>query len=107
VALLLSHFDIEYAALYRNEGGMNFTDSSIVSGVARGTQGYVGWGDAFVDFSNGGWQDFFWSTSRLPAGRLRTQVDKISGAETPVLEPARRTFRNISKQVGPAIQTDK
>ncbi len=53
MSLLLSHFDIEYAALYRNDRRrqVNFTDMSIASGIARGTQGYVGWGDAFVDFS--------------------------------------------------------
>src|SRR5882762_2819698 len=58
MSLLLSHFDIEYAALYRNQGGMNFSDDSIASGIARGTQGFVGWGDAFVDFANSGWRDF-------------------------------------------------
>jgi len=70
MSLLLSHFDIEYAALYRNEGGMNFTDVSVASGIARGTQGYVGWGDAFVDFSNDGWEDFF-----LVTGHVYPQVD--------------------------------
>src|ERR1035438_7737671 len=35
MSLLISHFDVEYAALYRNEGGMNFTDVSIASGIAR------------------------------------------------------------------------
>ena len=90
MSLLLSHFDIEYAALYRNEGDMNFTDASIASGIARGTQGYVGWGDAFVDFSNDGWQDFF-----LVNGHVYPQVDsahtadQISRAETSVFEPAR------------------
>jgi len=43
MSLLLSHFDIEYAALCRDDGGMNFADVSIASGIARGTQGYVGW----------------------------------------------------------------
>lgn len=41
MSLVLSHFDIEYAALYRNQGGMNFADESILSGIARGTQGFI------------------------------------------------------------------
>ena len=49
---------------------MNFTDNSIASGIARGTQGYVGWGDAFVDFANNGWLDFF-----LVDGHVYPQVD--------------------------------
>ena len=106
MSLLLSHFDVEYAALYRNEGDMNFTDVSIASGIARGTQGYVGWGDAFVDFDNDGWQDFF-----LVNGHVYPQVDNARAA-TKFLEPKSLfmnqhdgTFKNISRQVGAAIET--
>jgi enediyne biosynthesis protein E4 len=105
MSLLLSHFDIEYAALYRNDGGMNFTDMSRVSGIARGTQGYVGWGDAFVDFSNDGWQDFF-----LVNGHVYPQVDSTHSS-TRFLQPKflflnqrDGTFKNVSNRVGPAIQ---
>jgi len=108
MSLVLSHFDIEYAALYRNQGAMNFADESILSGIARGTQGYVGWGDAFVDLSNDGWQDFF-----LVNGHVYPQVDSIARA-TRYLEPKLLflnqhdgTFRNISTQVGPALQTEQ
>jgi len=108
MSLVLSHFDIEYAALYRNQGAMNFADESILSGIARGTQGYVGWGDAFVDFSNDGWQDFF-----LVNGHVYPQVDSVARA-TRYLEPKLLflnqhdgTFRNISTQVGPALQTEQ
>jgi hypothetical protein len=104
MSLLLSHFDIEYAALYRNEGRMNFADVSVASGIARGTQGYVGWGDAFVDFANTGWQDFF-----LVNGHVYPQVDSVPRA-TKYLEPKllflnqhHGTFRNVSRQVGPAL----
>jgi enediyne biosynthesis protein E4 len=104
-SLLLSHFDIEYAALYRNDGGMNFSDVSIPSGIARGTQGYVGWGDAFVDFDNDGWQDFF-----LVNGHVYPQVDTVPRAtkylETKLLFLNQRdgSFKNVSRQVGPALQ---
>ena len=108
MSLLLSHFDIEYAALYHNEGGMNFADVSIPSGIARGTQGFVGWGDAFVDFDNDGWQDFF-----LVNGHVYPQVDTAHKA-TRYLEPKLLflnqrdgTFRNISRQTGPAIQIEQ
>jgi len=120
MSLALSHFDNEYAALYRNDagvnnkavndgrasdGGMSFTDTSIASGIARGTQGYVGWGDAFVDFGNTGWEDFF-----LVNGHVYPQVDHARTAAR-YLEPKLLfvnqkdgTFRNASKLVGEAIQ---
>jgi hypothetical protein len=104
-SLSLSHFDIEYAAVYRNDGVMNFADVSIPSGIARGTQGYVGWGDVFVDFDNDGWQDFF-----LVNGHVYPQVDTVPRS-TKYLEPKLLflnqhdgSFRNISRRVGPALQ---
>ncbi len=106
MSLAISHFDVEYTALYRNDGDMNFTDASIASGIARGTQGFVGWGDGFVDFSNCGWQDFFQVN-----GHVYPQVDSLHLA-TRFLEPKLLflnqrdgTFRNVSRRVGPAIQT--
>ncbi|HTW81777.1 MAG TPA: CRTAC1 family protein [Terracidiphilus sp.] len=106
LSLAISHFDVEYTALYTNDGGMNFTDNSIASGIARGTQGSVGWGDAFVDFANSGWQDFFEVT-----GHVYPQVDTTHTA-THYLQPKLLflnrhdgTFQNISRRVGPALQT--
>ena len=105
MSLLLSHFDIEYAALYRNDGDMNFTDVSIASGIARGTQGYVGWGDAFVDFDNDGWLDFF-----LANGHVYPQVDSAHTTAR-FLEPKlvfvnqrNGMFRDISRRDGPALK---
>ena len=105
MSLAISHFDVEYTALYTNDGGMNFTDNSIASGIARGTQGYVGWGAAFVDFANNGWQDFFQVN-----GHVYPQVDTTHTA-THYLEPKLLflnqhdgTFLNISRRVGPALE---
>ena len=106
MSLVISHFDVEYAALYTNDGSMNFTDNSVTSGIARGTQGYVGWGDAFVDFANNGWQDFF-----LVNGHVYPQIDTVHTAirylEPMLLFLNRRNgdFQNVSRRLGPAIQT--
>ena len=105
MSLAISHFDNEYTSVYRNDGSMNFTDASIASGIARGTQGSVGWGDAFVDFSNDGWLDFFQVN-----GHVYPQVDSAHRGNR-FLEPKLLflnqrdgTFRNVSWRVGPALQ---
>lgn len=105
MSILVSHFDVEYSALYRNDGGMNFTDVSVASGIARGTQGYVGWGNAFVDFANSGWADYFQIN-----GHVYPQVDSLHLA-TKFREPKllflnlhNGKFTNISRRVGEAIQ---
>jgi enediyne biosynthesis protein E4 len=105
ISLVISHFDNEFAAFYRNDGAMDFTDVSLSSGVGRGTVGYVGWGDAFVDFDNDGWQDLF-----VVNGHVYPQVDQIRSSlhylEPKLLFVNQRngTFKDISKVAGPAIQ---
>jgi hypothetical protein len=104
-SLLISHFDNEYAAYFKNEGDMTFSDESIASGIARGTQGFVGWGDAFVDFSNCGWQDFL-----LVNGHVYPQVDSTPTAarykepKLLFLNQRNGSFRNVSLRVGDALK---
>jgi len=105
ISVVISHFDNEFAAFYRNDGKMDFTDVSLSSGVGRGTVGYVGWGDAFVDFDNDGWQDLF-----VVNGHVYPQVDQ-SRSSVRYLEPKllflnqrNGTFKDISKLAGDAIQ---
>ena len=105
MSVVISHFDNEFAAFYRNDGAMDFTDVSLSSGVGRGTVGYVGWGTAFVDFDNDGWQDLF-----VVNGHVYPQVDQIRSSLR-YLEPKllflnqrNGTFKDISKLAGQAIQ---
>jgi hypothetical protein len=104
-SIAISHFSEEYATLYRNDGGMNFTDVSYPSGIARATTPYVGWGDAFFDLNNSGWLDFI-----LVNGHVYPQVG-ASGTGTVYREPKLvyanqhdGTFRDVSKFSGPAVQ---
>jgi enediyne biosynthesis protein E4 len=107
-SVLISHFDNEYAALYRNDGNMTFSEVSFASGVGRASRGYVGWGDAFVDFANRGWPDIF-----MVNGHVYPQVDTVPTGpryrEPMVLLENQRngTFKDMSKEGGPAIQTPR
>lgn len=105
MSLAISHFDNEYTAFYRNDGSMSFTDASIAAGTVKGTKGYVGWGDAFVDFDNDGWADFF-----QVDGHVYPQMDNPQ-LNAKYLQPKllfvnlrNGSFKDISKQAGPAIQ---
>jgi hypothetical protein len=105
MSLFISHFDSEYAVFYRNDGDMSFTDVSVPSGIAKATRGKVGWGVAFVDFSNDGWQDIF-----LVNGHVYPQVDSTNSGlsylepKTLLLNQRNGTFKDISKLAGTAIQ---
>jgi enediyne biosynthesis protein E4 len=104
-SVAITHFSDEYAALYRNNGGLNFTDVSSSSGIARGTTPYVGWGDAFFDLDNDGWPDLI-----IVNGHVYPQVD-TKNVGTAFREPKLLylnqhdgTFRDASKLAGTAIQ---
>ncbi len=106
MSLFVSHFDNEYATLYRNDGAMNFTDVSTPSGVEKATRGNVGWGDAFVDFDNDGWLDLF-----LVNGHVYPQVESMH-QNVHYLEPKvllvndhAGKFRSLREQTGNAILT--
>ncbi len=104
-SIAITHFSEEYAALYRNDGGLNFTDVSYPSGIARGTTPYVGWGDAFFDLDNDGWPDLI-----MVNGHVYPQVDtkdigtKFREPKLLYLNQHDGTFRDISKLAGAAIQ---
>jgi hypothetical protein len=105
LSLFVTHFSEEYAALFRNDGAMSFTDVSFHAGVAAPTIPYVGWGTAFFDFDNDGWPDLF-----LVNGHVYPQVDTLDvGAryrepKLLFLNQHDGTFRNISGLAGTAIQ---
>ena len=104
-SILISHFSKEYAALYRNDAAMTFTDVSRSAGIAAATTSYVGWGDAFVDLSNNGWPDVI-----LVNGHVYPQVDtrdvgtRYREPKLLFLNQRDGTFRNISNQAGPALE---
>ncbi len=104
-SILVSHFSDEYAALFRNDGKLSFTDVSHVAGVARPTVPFVGWGDTFLDLDNSGWQDIF-----LVNGHVYPQVDSTKTG-TAFREPKlvfrnrhNGTFEDVSAASGPALR---
>jgi enediyne biosynthesis protein E4 len=105
MSIAITHFNAEYAALYRNDGDLSFTDVSYSSGIARSTTPHVGWGDGFFDFDNDGWLDFF-----MVNGHVYPQVDSVD-IDSKYREPKLLflnehdgKFKDISKLVGPVIQ---
>lgn len=103
-SILVSHFSDDYATLFRNDGALNFSDVSDAAGIAKATMPYVGWGDAFVDLNNSGWQDII-----LVNGHVYPQVDNAKGDiryKEPKLVFQNRhdgTFADVSSISGAAI----
>jgi hypothetical protein len=106
MSILISHFSDEYAALYRNDGGLNFSDVSHAAGIALPSTPFVGWGDAFLDLDNSGWKDLI-----IVNGHVYPQVNDAKMG-TSYQEPALvfqnqhdGTFRDVSAESGAAVRT--
>ena len=105
-SIVVSHFSDEYATLYRNDAKNNFEDVSHSAGIAKASMPYVGWGDAFVDLNNSGWQDLV-----VVNGHVYPQVDSFD-AGTSYREPKLvylnqhdGTFREAGAETGSAVRT--
>jgi hypothetical protein len=104
-AIAITHFSEQYLELFRNDGNLSFTDVSNISGIARATTHYVGWGDAFYDVDNDGWLDLI-----AVNGHVYPQVDQanigVYFREPSQLFLNRRdgTFRDASNEAGAALK---
>jgi hypothetical protein len=105
MSLVVSHFSDEYAAMFRNDGGMTFSDVSRSAGISRASSPYVGWGDAFLDLDNSGWKDLI-----LANGHVYPQVDSVKMG-TRYKEPKLvfknqhdGMFKDVSEESGGAVR---
>lgn len=105
MSLVVTHFSDEYAAMFRNDGGMTFSDVSRSAGISRASSPYVGWGDAFLDLDNSGWKDLI-----LVNGHVYPQVDSVKMG-TRYKEPKLffknqhdGTFKDVSEESGEAVR---
>ncbi len=99
-----TNFSDDYNNLYRNLGKGVFRDISYGSGIAIPSWRMLGWGTAFVDFDNDGWEDIFVSN-----GHVYPQVDRFP-IDITFAQP-KQLFRNlgngkfeeVSKTLGSAM----
>jgi hypothetical protein len=69
--VVITNFQGEPNALYRNTGRGLFTEETWPSGVGEPTFAYLGWGTGFVDFDNDGRLDLFFAN-----GHVYPEVDQ-------------------------------
>jgi hypothetical protein len=84
----ISDFSDEAKLLFRNDGKMNFTETSMASGIGKVSMPFLGWGTGFIDYDNDGWLDLLFIN-----GHIYPAADRFdwgtSYSERPLL------FRNL------------
>jgi hypothetical protein len=101
--LFVTHLDLEYNRLYRNNGDGTFTDATFASKLGAGTFRMSGFGTRFVDYDNDGWRDLF-----IANGHVLDNIKEFH-AGTEYAEPKTvyrnvgGTFQDMTKQLGPDL----
>ena len=92
--LYVTHFFTETNTLYRNEGGVRFSDVTTTAGLAAATVEMLGWGTRFFDYDNNGRLDLF-----IANGHVYPQVDQAATG-TSYRQP-NQLFRNEGGRFAP------
>jgi hypothetical protein len=86
--LLVTDFSDDYKVLYRNDGGMSFSDVSDQVGIGQIPVPFLGWGAGLIDYDNDGWKDIF-----MVNGHVYPEVDQHDWGTTYAQRPL--LFRNV------------
>ena len=71
--VLVTNYQGEYNILYKNEGQLQFTDTTLISGFGRGSIPLVCFGLLVQDFDNDSWPD-----AHVAAGHVYPAADELS-----------------------------
>ncbi len=107
--IAVANYQDEYNILYRNDGRLQFTDASFVSGIAQGTRPYVSFGLLLEDLNNDSWNDMFVATGHVYPITDQLLDIFLGYAQTSLLfqNQGKGKFKNVSGQYGPAASLKK
>ena len=100
--LFVTHLDLEYNRLYRNQRDGTFTDATFSAKLGAGTFTMSGFGTRFVDYDNDGWRDLF-----IANGHVLDNVHLLHRGTT--YAEAKTIYRNVGgvfRDVTPQLGTD-
>jgi len=110
--LHVTNFADDFNVLYRNTGGGSFADVSFVSGIARVSIPFLGWGTDFLDYDNDGWLDLlvvnghvYPAADRLPWNTSYAQRALLFRNLGPPRTASSATFEDVGDAAGPALTT--
>jgi hypothetical protein len=99
----LTHFSLEYNALYHNQGQMQFEDVTGKAGIEN-PQLTVSWGTRFVDLNLDGWKDIFHSNGHVYPYLMTMRLNETWGQpKTLYLNLRNGRFKAVTAEGGPDL----
>jgi enediyne biosynthesis protein E4 len=108
-SLFVTNFSEEYDALYRNDGEY-LTDVSFRAKVAPASLPYVGWGTAFFDYDNDGFQDLIAVDGHVYPQLDQARLGASAGYRQRKLLYHNRgdgTFEEVAARFGPVLTEER
>jgi hypothetical protein len=112
--LHVTNFADDFNVLYHNVGAGSFADVSFVSGIARVSIPFLGWGTGFLDYDNDGWLDLvvvnghvYPAADRLPWNTSYAQRALLFRNLGPPRTQGSATFEDVGDAAGPALTTPR
>ena len=104
IDILATNFADEHNVLYRNSGGLFFTDVSYLSRVASTGSRQVAWGTAFFDYDNDGDRDLFVANGHTYPEADLPQANSSYREENLLFENrGGGRFDDVSTKAGPGL----
>jgi hypothetical protein len=104
-SLWVTNFQQETHSLYRNLGKEVFNHQSRAAGIPAIGKHFVGFGTAFLDVDNDGWEDLVIANGHVfrypPAGSMKQRAVLLRNVEY----QGRRFFKDLSQQGGAFFET--
>ncbi len=101
--IFVNNYDSEYNILYRNDGDLQFTDSTYPSHIGQGTMKKVSFGLLLEDFDNDGWPDLHVCNGHVyPVADKVPTLDGYEQADLFFHNLGKGNYKNVSDLVGPA-----
>jgi enediyne biosynthesis protein E4 len=102
--LVTTTFDDDVPALFRNDGNNEFTDVYLKAGLGFRTH-QVGWGVAFLDLDNRGWQDIFMANGHIdPNVETLHRESHFREEKNLYYNLGDGTFADITEESGPGTK---
>ena len=104
-SIFVTNYQGELHALYQNLGGGRFTYQSQAAGLAALGRSYVGFGTAFVDVDNDGWEDLVIANGHVLRDPRGSTVKQRPLLLRNIELRGRRFFQDYSARGGPFFTT--
>jgi hypothetical protein len=106
--IVITNFQGEPNALYRNAGPRLFTEETWASGLGEATVPYLGWGTGFADFDNDGRPDLFFANGHVYPEVDQRRLDERYAQRALVFRNAGQgRFADATASAGPDVNAPR